>query len=90
MQASEALDNRALTREAKFRALEEALAPLLGGPGLYEAMRGHPDGVWGTLPGHQYSLGVTEDDGSYRSVLSWKVRADGSVHLVRVGRRGSP
>lgn len=77
------------SRDATLQALKTALEPLDGGPGLYEFMVTMPDPSWGTTPGRQYALGRDEDDGSYRSVLSWKVRGDGSVDFVRVGRLDS-
>ena len=78
-------------RDQTLRALKAILSGLEGGPSLYDFMVGIPDSdpEWGTKPGKQYSLGV-DDDGTYRSVLSWKVISDGSVDLVKVGRSGSP
>jgi len=72
-------------RSATLRALKIALEPLLDGPRLYEFTVNCPDPAFGTTPGREYSLGVTDDDGSYRSVLYYRVRDDGSVDPVRSG-----
>ena len=78
------------TRSKTLQQLKAVLGQLQDGPELYEFVSGIPGREFGWVPGRQYSLGVTDDDGSYRSVLSYRVRDDGSVDLVRTGKPSSP
>lgn len=77
------------TRAKTLRMLGDMLDLLEDGPSLYASMLDIDDPNWGTKVGHQYSLQIVEDDETYRTVLSWWVKADGSVDPVRVGKERS-
>lgn len=78
-----------VVRDETLREIKATLEPLLDGTEIYQSMVDGPNDEWGTVPGRQYSVGVT-DEGVYRSVMAWAVEEDGSVRLLKVGKLSSP
>lgn len=76
--------------DATLAELKALLDPLEDGPRVYQSMVHVRGDGWGTVPGKEYSLGVTDDDGNnYRSVMAWIVRKDGSVLRKRREKLGN-